>query len=298
RLARLLREALGRLLPARPRPSLPPRGVAARPVARRRRLRPRLARPARRDLRVLEAADGYLAALPLAPRRHVSGAARRSVARLPHLPRPAPARLGARHDALRQRALPRRARARPQARRHGRAPARRPLPHGRARLGALRLLRLLPPPAQLPLERLPEGPRPEDRGRAGHRYLRRARLRGVALAAAVRPRARDAPADGLRKLRALQRHSRRLPARPLPARARPRVEAPEGLRPARLPSGPRAGAPLEAHGAGPGDAAEARRPGRGQPGPRGALQGRHGTVRRGETRGGRALLPHRGHRLP
>jgi len=66
----------------------------------------------------------------------------------------------------------------------------------------------------------------------------------------------------------------------------------------RLPSGPRAGAPLEAHGAAPGDAAEARRPGRGQPGPRGALQGRHGTVRRGETRGGRALLPHRGHRLP
>src|SRR5438445_435541 len=112
RLARLLREALGRLLPPRARHPLPRRGMAARPVARRRRLRPRLARPARRDLRVLEAAHGLLAAVHLVPRRHVSGGARRPGARPPHLPRPAPARLGARHDALRQRSLPPRARAR------------------------------------------------------------------------------------------------------------------------------------------------------------------------------------------
>src|SRR5438034_7921357 len=47
-----------------------------------------LARPARRDLRVLEAAHGLLAPVYLVPRRHVSGEARRSGARPPHLPRP------------------------------------------------------------------------------------------------------------------------------------------------------------------------------------------------------------------
>src|SRR5207253_5694267 len=148
RLARLLREALGRLLPPRPRPALPSRRVAARPLAQRRRLRPRLAPPARRDLRAVEVADGLLAALHLVPRRHVSGAVRRPAGRPSRLPGHAAPRLGVRHDALRQRPLPGHARARPQARRHGRAPARRPLPHGRARLGTLRLLRLLPPPAQ------------------------------------------------------------------------------------------------------------------------------------------------------
>src|SRR5439155_19613768 len=304
RLARLLREALDRLLPPGPRRPLPGRGVAARPVARRDRLRPRLARPARRDLRILEVADGLLAAVHLAARRHVSGDARRSGARPPHLSRPAAARLRVRHDALRQRPLPGRARADAEARRHGRAPVRRRVPDGRARLGALRLLRDFLPPAQLlpqllsvrplllaaahlplsgaavlpddappgedgprplaragrvarggraprahrlepapdrggggaepcvpgeadggrprraraasadargrvldlllPRESLPEGPRPGDPGHAAHPDLRRARLRGVAPAAAVRARAGDAPANRLRELRALR----------------------------------------------------------------------------------------------
>src|SRR5438132_666871 len=327
RLARLLREALGRLLPPRSRCPLPGRGVAVRPVARRRRRRARLARRARRDLRVLEAADGLLAALHLVPRRrHVSGGARRSSPRPPHLPLSAPARLGVRYDALRQRPLPRGAGARAEARRNVRAPARRQLPHGRARLGALRLLRLVRPPARvlpqlgrvrpllldaahLPLSGaavLPDdapsredGPRPRARARrlarggraprphqpqlasgrggdraeprvpgdvdggrprgpraapanARHRGLarlfplerlpqrfrpggpsgadspglrQRARLRGVAPAAAVRLRAGDVSADRLRKLRALQRDSRRLSARPLPSGLHPAWKA-------------------------------------------------------------------------
>src|SRR5439155_1587523 len=50
---------------------------------------------------------------------------------------------------VRQRPLRRGAGARAEARRNVRAPARRQLPHGRARLGALRLLRLVRPPARV-----------------------------------------------------------------------------------------------------------------------------------------------------